>query len=98
MLRLNVAAKAYPFLPVRALLIDRYETTRYIANVKVPLLILHGERDPVVPVAMGREVARLGNEPKRLVIFPNGGHSDLYINGNDAIDAVRAWMRSLGAA
>jgi len=83
---------------VRALLLDRYETTSYIANVKVPLLVLHGERDPVVPVAMGREVARLANEPKRLVTFPDGGHSDLYINGNNAIDAVRSWIRSLGAA
>ena len=88
----DIAAAAYPFLPVRLLLIDRYETTKYIASVKVPLLVLHGERDTVVPVAMGREVARLANEPKRLVIFPNGYHSDLYVNGNDAIDAVRAWI------
>ena len=88
----DLAAAAYPFLPVRLLLIDRYETTKYIASVKVPLLILHGERDSVVPVAMGREVARLANEPKRLVTFPNGYHSDLYVNGNDAIDAVRAWI------
>jgi len=94
----DVAAGAYPFLPVRAFLLDRYETTRYIAQVKAPLLVLHGERDPVVPVAMGREVARLANEPKRLVLFPDGGHSDLYINGNNAIDAVRAWIRGLGAA
>jgi fermentation-respiration switch protein FrsA (DUF1100 family) len=91
----DVGAAAYPFLPVRALLIDRYETTRYIAKVKAPLLVLHGELDPVVPVAMGREVARLANEPKRLVVFPDGGHSDLYINGNGAIDAVRAWVGSL---
>jgi fermentation-respiration switch protein FrsA (DUF1100 family) len=94
----DVAAGAYPFLPVRAFLLDRYETTRYIAQVKAPLLVLHGERDPVVPAAMGREVARLANEPKRLVLFPDGGHSDLYINGNNAIDAVRAWMRTLRAA
>jgi fermentation-respiration switch protein FrsA (DUF1100 family) len=94
----DLGARAYPFLPVRILLIDRYETTRHIAGVKVPLLILHGERDTVVPVAMGREVARLANEPKRLVIFPNGYHSDLYVNGNDAIDAVRAFIRSLRAA
>jgi uncharacterized protein len=93
----DVAAQAYPFLPVRAFLLDRYETTRYIANVKVPLLILHGERDPVVPTAMGRELAWMANEPKRLVLFPNGGHSDLYINGNNAIDAVRTWIRGLGA-
>ena len=94
----DVAAAAYPFLPVRLLLIDRYETTKYIADVKVPLLILHGERDSVVPVAMGRELARLANEPKRLVIFPNGYHSDLYVNGNDAIDAVRAFILGLGKA
>ena len=68
----DVAAQAYPFLPVRLFLTDRYETTKYIANVKVPLLILHGERDGVVPVAMGRELARLANEPKRLVVFPEG--------------------------
>jgi fermentation-respiration switch protein FrsA (DUF1100 family) len=73
----DLGARAYPFLPVRLLLIDR---------------------DTVVPVAMGREVARLANEPKRLVIFPNGYHSDLYVNGNDAIDAVRAFIRSLRAA
>lgn len=91
----DVAAAAYPFLPVRALLIDRYETSKYIARVKVPLLVLHGELDPVVPVAMGREVARLANEPKRLVTFPDGGHSDLYADGNGAIDAVRAWIGDL---
>jgi fermentation-respiration switch protein FrsA (DUF1100 family) len=93
----DVAARAYPFLPVRLFLIDRYETTRYIGEIKAPLLILHGEHDAVVPVAMGRELARLAPEPKRLVIFPNGTHSDLYIDGNNAIDAVRAWIGSLGA-
>ncbi len=91
----DVAAGAYPFLPVRYFLTDRYETIRTIASVKVPLLILHGARDPVVPAAMGKELHRLANEPKRLVLFPNGGHSNLYVDGNDAIDAVRNWVRAL---
>jgi uncharacterized protein len=91
----DVAAQAYPFLPVRLLIADRYETTKYIAQVRAPLLILHGERDAVIPVAMGREVFRLANEPKRLAIFANGGHSDLYIDGNGALDAMRDWIRSL---
>jgi fermentation-respiration switch protein FrsA (DUF1100 family) len=93
----DVAAQAYPFLPVRQFLIDRYETTRYVGHIKAPLLILHGEMDSVVPVAMGREIARLAPEPKRLVVFPNGHHSDLYVNGNNAIDAVRSWIGSLCA-
>jgi fermentation-respiration switch protein FrsA (DUF1100 family) len=91
----DVAAQAYPFLPVRLLLIDRYETRRYIGAVKAPLLILHGAHDSVVPVEMGRELAKLAPEPKRLVVFPNGYHSDLYINGNNAIDVVRVWIGSL---
>jgi len=88
----ELGSAAYPFLPVRALLIDRYETTKYIAKVRVPLLILHGELDSVVPVAMGRELARLANEPKRLVTFPNGGHT---VDGDEATGAMRAWIGSL---
>jgi fermentation-respiration switch protein FrsA (DUF1100 family) len=92
----EIAARAYPFLPVRLLLIDRYESTRYIGAIKSPLLILHGARDGIVPVAMGRELARLAPEPKTLVVFPDGNHSDLYVNGNNAIDTVRAWIDRLG--
>jgi fermentation-respiration switch protein FrsA (DUF1100 family) len=90
-----LAAQVYPYLPVRHLLSDRYETDKVIAQVKVPVLILHGEHDRVIPVAMGRELARLANEPKRLVTFRNGGHSDLYINGNNALEAVKDWVRGL---
>jgi uncharacterized protein len=91
----DVAAQAYPFLPVRYLLQDRYETVTHIGKVHMPLLILHGERDRVIPVAMGRELFRLANEPKRLAIFPNAAHSDIYIDTNPALDAVRQWIGAL---
>ena len=44
---------------------------------------------------MGRELFRLANEPKRLATFPNGSHSDLYLNGNGALEAMRDWIRGL---
>jgi uncharacterized protein len=92
----EVGALRYPFLPVHLAMWDRYETRRYIRNVRVPVLVIHGVLDPVIPVAMGREVARLAHEPKTLVEFPRGGHIDLYINGNEALPHVRAFVNGLG--
>jgi uncharacterized protein len=92
---LEVAKSAYFYLPVDTFLKDRYETRNYIGKVRIPLLVLHGERDRVIPVTMGRELARLANEPKRLVILPNAGHSDIYVDGNAGMDAVRDWVRQL---
>jgi hypothetical protein len=91
----DVAAQRFPFLPVRPFLIDRYDTASRIARVRMPVLVLHGARDGVIPVTMGREIARLASEPKRYVEFPSGGHSDLYLAPNDALTAVRNWVRTL---
>ena len=90
-----VGARAYPYLPVALLLKDRYETDAFIARVRMPLLILHGERDRTIPVSMGRELYKLARAPKRLAIFPNGGHSDLYLADRGALSAIKEWMSDL---
>jgi uncharacterized protein len=92
----DVGKHRFPFLPVAWGMADRFETKRYIRDVRVPVLILHGARDGIIPVEMGREIARLANDPKRYVEFPNGGHIDLYVNGNDAMTPLKAWIESLG--
>jgi uncharacterized protein len=93
---LEIALTDYPFLPVRLLLSDRYETDKVIPQVRVPVLILHGKQDDVIPVAMAHRLVKLANEPKRLVILPEGEHSDLYLEGNNALPVVRDWIRGLG--
>ena len=90
----DVAASVYPYLPVRPLLKDRYESDRRVGAIKAPILILHGERDQVIPIRMGRAMYGLANEPKRLVEFPAGGHSDLFSHG--ALDAIRRWLGEVG--
>ncbi|KAB2914835.1 MAG: alpha/beta hydrolase [Hyphomicrobiaceae bacterium] len=92
---LDMARLSFHILPLRLLLSDRYETDKVIAQVKVPVLILHGEEDGVIPVEMGRRLARLANEPKQLVIFPEGEHSNLYVDGNNAVASVRTWIAGL---
>jgi len=86
----DIGAKAYPFLPVRWLMQDRYESARRIAGIGAPLLILHGTRDTVIPVAMGQRLHALAREPKKLVIFPDGNHVDLDQHG--AVTEMRAWI------
>ena len=92
----DVARSDYPFLPVRLLLVDRYETDSVLRTCTMPLLILHGEtRSRSFRSPWAAKLARLANEPKRLVTFPNGGHSDLYVDGNNALDPVRDWICGL---
>ncbi len=86
----DVALLSYPYLPVRPLLIDRYESDRHIKQVEVPVLVLHGERDAVIPVRMGKALYEMVPGPRKLVLFPDGGHVDL--DGYGAVDVVMEWI------
>jgi fermentation-respiration switch protein FrsA (DUF1100 family) len=70
------AAELYPWLPVRLLLKDRYDSIRYIGDVHAPIFILHGEADDVVPVEMGRRLFEAANLPKEIKTLPGAGHDD----------------------
>ena len=82
----DVAQRAYWFLPARYILLDRFESKSKIGDIDAPLFIVHGERDQVVPVDMGRSLLAAANEPKDARFFPGAGHNDLYDYG--AADAV----------
>ncbi|MGE0023687.1 MAG: alpha/beta hydrolase [Hyphomicrobium sp.] len=91
----DLAALHYPLVPGRWLMTDRYETRRHIGAVTAPLLVMHGEQDSIVPVAMGREIHALASEPKTLKTFPQAGHDDHYKYGS--YDALYAWIAALRA-
>jgi uncharacterized protein len=52
-----VGALVYPFLPVALLARDRYENLAKAKQISVPVLVVHGTADEVIPYAMGRELA-----------------------------------------
>lgn len=91
----DLAALHYPYIPGRWLMTDRYETRAHIGRVTAPLLVMHGERDTIVPVAMGREVHALAPGPKTLKTFPGAGHDDHYKFGS--YDTLYAWIAELRA-
>jgi fermentation-respiration switch protein FrsA (DUF1100 family) len=81
----EVGGSIYFWLPLSLLIADQYNVERDIARVTAPLLILHGERDEVIPVEMGRRIYNAANEPKRIEVVRDGRHNDLFDHG--------AWQR-----
>jgi fermentation-respiration switch protein FrsA (DUF1100 family) len=63
------------------LITDTYNNERNIRSVTAPVLVLHGEQDAVIPVERGRQVYRAANQPKRIELFPQGAHNDLFDHG-----------------
>ena len=61
--------------PLSWLISDQYSPAGAVAGISpIPLLIIHGDHDPIVPVAHGKRLFELAREPKQLWIVPGGGH------------------------
>jgi fermentation-respiration switch protein FrsA (DUF1100 family) len=90
----DIAAAAYPFLPVRLLLKDRYRSNERVGRVTAPVLVIHGERDRIVPIENGERLYGLIRAPKKFVRFAEGGHVDLDRYG--ALDVIRGFLAEPG--
>ncbi|WP_338052884.1 alpha/beta hydrolase [Pyxidicoccus trucidator] len=91
----ELAGLMLPFLPARLLVRDRFDTLSKAPDLKLPVLIIHGEQDELIPVEMGR---RLGTRfPQATVQTVAGaGHNDvLERSGTTLMDRMAAF--ALGA-
>ena len=70
----NSAKIYYPYLPVRLILKDRYDSISKIKMINIPILIMHGEKDDVVPFSMGKELFEKANSPKQSYFTPDDDH------------------------
>ena len=70
----NSAKIYYPYLPVRLILKDRYDSISKIKMINVPILVMHGEKDDVVPFSMGKELFEKANSPKQSYFTPDDDH------------------------
>jgi fermentation-respiration switch protein FrsA (DUF1100 family) len=86
----DVGARIYPYLPVQALTLDRYDSLSRIDRINAPLLIVHGDQDALIPIAMGRELHKRASEPKQFAPIAGGGHADHHLFGS--YDTIHAWI------
>lgn len=79
-----------PVLPVK------YASLSRIGQLKMPLLVIHGERDRLIPFAEGRALFEAAPEPKAWYLVSGAGHNDTYLVGGEAyFHQLRAFVTDL---
>lgn len=87
--------RLFPSLPPEELPI-KYDSLSKIKRISVPLLILHGDCDEVVPFFMGRKLYEAANEPKQFYTIENAGHNDTYmVGGEEYFQAIASFIESV---
>ena len=85
----DVGAQHYWFVPVRLFMKDQFRSDLRAGKVTAPVLVVHGENDFVVPMALGKCLYGLIRAPKRFVSVAGAGHNDL---GAKAVAAAKEFI------
>jgi len=86
----EMAQRTVRILPAALVCPDKFDTLGKAGGIRVPTLVIHGDRDEVIPVAMGRAVAGAIREA-RLRVVPGGHHNDLFERwGDELFEAIAA--------
>lgn len=83
----SIAAMArvhYLGLPMHWLLSGRFPLSERLARVSMPVLVIHGDRDDIVPIALGREVFEAAPAPKWFYVIEGADHNNTYQAGGRA--------------
>jgi len=89
----SMAARLYPWLPVRWLSRFRYDTRRSLDAIACPVLIIHSREDAVIPFAEGSELYARAREPKRFLEL-RGGHGDGFlVSGEHYLRGIDEFLR-----
>jgi uncharacterized protein len=78
----DMARRHYPILPP-ALVPDAYPSLRRVRDLRAPLLVIHGDRDDIVPLEHGEALFAAAPDPKQLHVIEGVGHNDLVSRAGD---------------
>ncbi len=93
------AAVANTSLPVRWLLSQKFDSIDKIADIHMPLLVVHGLADAFVPSRFSEQLFAAASQPKRLLLIPGGTHNNsMALGGQNYRKAIDALMQTKPAA
>ncbi len=103
----DVAAHHAWYLPVRLLMMDKFESDKLAPRLKdTPVLIMHGRKDQLAPIKLARKLynalprqtdASVARSNKEFVEFPEGEHNGLYeknpgIGSDSVVSFLSRWL------
>ena len=91
----DVGSHHYPWLPVRALLRDRFPVREHLVDSEVPVTVVYGDRDSVVPTSLSARVADDAASLHERVVIPGADHNDAVMFGSRVAEAVERLARSV---
>jgi fermentation-respiration switch protein FrsA (DUF1100 family) len=90
---LDIAKKTYWMFPTRLVMLDQYHSDELIGKVHVPVLMVHGSEDGIIPLHLAKELFRLANEPKTFIEVPAAGH--MVLGRPDVLPRAMQWLDAL---
>jgi len=91
----DMARQVYPFIPSFLLtrLRGHFDNLSAVRSIEAPILVIHGDRDTLIPSEMGRELFQAAGEPRKWYVVPGAGHNDLpLIGGREYFDEVARFV------
>lgn len=96
----DVASEIVPIFPARFLMKDHFDSLSRAKRVHVPVLVVHGTEDELIPIAQGRTLAsQLGNA--RFLPIPWGRHNDVWSHPDVTMQMlafIRVWEPKLNGS
>jgi pimeloyl-ACP methyl ester carboxylesterase len=85
----EVAARRFPIYPVQLFMRDRFDTLSLVPKIKVPVLIIHGTRDRIVPYDMGVALAKRFGKQAMFISIVGAAHEP---HRCDLVPFVTRWL------
>lgn len=92
----DAAQRVMPWLPARWLVRDRFDSASKAPGITIPVLVVHGDQDEVIPYELGQQLAPMFPNG-RLMTVSGGHHNDLWDRA-EVVEAVRRFVEGTAPA
>ncbi|MBN1220466.1 MAG: alpha/beta hydrolase [Anaerolineae bacterium] len=88
----DIAARYYPFLPVRLLARIRYNTLARLPEINCPVLVVHSPDDDIIPYSHGEQLFAAAPEPKAFLKLKGGHNEGIFVSGQAYVAGLDSFI------